>query len=234
MFECKTEIATIILEFGNIHTRPTDLRHLINKAYLRRILLGQNRKYDASIGIAVQGLSNEDLDQRGESILKSCCEIGSLSGIQSSLSSIGIHSCLIIDVNLSSGMALFTCITSGNHDCLKWILSLPETDRSLFTITSLVFAIGIVLVELCNFIHYSLQVALLVFLFLLISWIGTLTILFSGSGDIIKNNVSQILELSAIALPCIIGIFIMYNLVPIHRVVYCLYLLCKSRLPSRA
>ena len=118
-------------------------------------------------------------------------------------------------------MALSTCITSGNHECLKLILSRPETDKSLFNLTSLMFTLGVLVIESCNF-YIMIIVALLVFTFLMFSWIGSLVRM--GSSDL-----STILELSGIAIPCIIGIIVMYNLVPIHNVLYCLYLFYKAR-----
>ena len=89
LLDCKTEVANVLLEYGKIHTRSSTLQRLIYWAYVRRVLLGQNSKYDESLGIAIKGLTDEDLDLRGEYILKSCCEIGSLSGLQSSLLILG-------------------------------------------------------------------------------------------------------------------------------------------------
>jgi hypothetical protein len=188
-------------------TRLKDLRKTLNKAYILRFLIGFNRKYDSIIKIILKGIQEEELDARGESLIKSLCEIGCLEGLKEVLK--------IVNVNTGSGMALFTSITAGNVDLVKYLLSLQDIDTSLFTTYSLLFTLGILIIEIF---------ALLVFSFLVVSWISTLILISSGA-----ISPAVMLELSCIAVPCILGIIVMYNAVPVHNVIYALFLFYRSK-----
>lgn len=202
------EMSRLLIHVGHAVASPGMVQRIMNKgAYYRLLWPSKSKMMNNVIGVALEGLSDEDMEARGPALVKMLAELGCVPGIQVCVDR-------GIDININEGIILSSCAYNGNLDLFEYLLQHPQVDLDLFTQSQRLFCISLISVE---------TLAITMFTLLLVAWIMTLVETvhdaMSPQNRWSSPDGVSVWELSAISLPSVLAISLMYRLVPIHRLV---------------
>ena len=215
----QVEMAQILISKGNAVTTIPMLKRLLGQASYHRILFGNGNRYADIIVVAIQGLSDTDLDARAGGILKNLAEIGCVRGIKACINR-------GVDINLNNGLALCSCIYNGNMELFTYLIDETATNVHLFAKPQFLFCISLMSIEI---------LAMSMFGLLLVAWLITIvesvqTMVRGESPDTwMSSEFISVWDLTGVAIPSILAIALMYHLVPIHRMIKALTLLKREQ-----
>jgi hypothetical protein len=202
------EMSRILIHVGHAVASPGMVQKIMNKgAYYRLLWPSKTKIMNRVIGVALEGLSDEDMDARGPALVKMLAELGCVPGIQVCVDR-------GIDININQGIILCSCAYNGNLDLCEFLIQHPQVDLDLFTQSQRIFCLSLISVE---------ALAITMFSLLLVAWIMTMIEAVHDSmtpqSQWSSPDGVSVWELSAISLPSVFAISLMYRLVPIHRLI---------------
>jgi hypothetical protein len=219
----QSDMAHVLIHQGGARTTIKMLKDLFHRAAFRKLLFGNVTKYQDTLVVALEGLSDEDLDTRTTGILKYICELGCIPALKVCLDR-------GVDINLSNGIALMSAIYNANFDLLKYLIENTTVNLETFGAAQTVFCCSLMAIE---------TLAISLFLVLSSAWLVALiqTVIGMVRGEKMDTWLSveslSVWELTGIAVPSLTAIAFMYHLVPIHRMAQTLWYFNKEKRQRR-
>ena len=212
------ELIEILISDAGVKVTVEMVQDLICRAGLWRLALGTRTRFEQHLFLAIQGLAQPDFDTISAHFLRTCVEIGSPKPV-AELYRRGV------DVNLWNGLPLYASVYNGNFEVTKCLLSLPQIDVATFRHGQQLFCILLMVVELIAIAMFSSLVGLWGF------WLRQTVVGSSDGAD--PERTTTLVQLTGMAVPSLLALTVMYHLVPLHRILYSLYIVLRERRSRR-
>ncbi|KAJ3416316.1 hypothetical protein HDV05_002256 [Chytridiales sp. JEL 0842] len=211
------EMARVLMEKGEAVPTPAMVRELIARASTLRLTLGIRERYTRLISLSISRLPLPAFQRIEPTLVRSSAEIGSVTLLRT---------CFHRGANPdeADGVALYASCYNGNIEVTRYLLREAGASTRYFNWRKKGFCLALMSMELLALGMFGMLVGV---------W-GYGMIM--GSKAIAEGRVSgelggfivdpfgsgadgiSIWELSAMTLPSAIAVFIMYTLVPLHRI----------------
>ncbi|KAJ1566058.1 seryl-tRNA synthetase, partial [Nowakowskiella sp. JEL0078] len=189
------QICLLIALIGKAKPSSRLVQDVLLRAGLWRLSFGLRKRYEQLLVFSIEYMGDEDFRRSSSSLMRGCCEIGSVTCVQNLVRRAGRENV----VNVWDGLPLYASVYNGNLAVTNYLLGEEcRADTSLFTWKKTGFILGLIFIEGEGYEAPSLE------------QVGYLT-------GLTGQNQISIFELTGMAVPSAVTLTMMYRLVPFHQ-----------------